>query len=179
MTTFEFSYVVSGIDPHSDNFEDVFFEAGCDDATLMLHKGGVVAAFARESESYADAVVTAYSNLLTAGATIERFDPDFLVTQTDIAVRANISRQAVTNYVKGDRCEGFPAPSYRVMSPSPLWDWVDVSDWLCRHEIISRSIFKDALISRGVNMFIEQASTRTPMENVFHQKIEREAVLVA
>jgi len=177
--TFEFSFIVSGVDPHSDDFEDKFFEAGCDDATLMLFKGRVVATFAREHETYSDAVVSAYANLSLTGANIERFDPDFLVTKSDIAERSGLTRQAITNYAKGERGEGFPAPTFRVMTSSPLWDWVDVSDWLYKNEHVARDVYLDAVISRGVNSFIEKHSPITPTENVFHQKIEREAVLTA
>ena len=177
--TFEFSFIVSGVDPHSDDFENRFFEAGCDDATLMLLKGSVVATFSRESDRYSNAVVSAYANLLLAGATIERFDPDFLVTASDIAERSGLSRSAIANYAKGERGTNFPAPTFRLMTTSPLWDWVDVSEWLFKNNYISRSIFHDALISRGVNMFIERAAPMTSMENVFHKKIAKEAVLAA
>lgn len=177
--TFEFTFVVSGVDPHADNFEDRFFEAGCDDATLMLFKGSVIATFAREHETYSDAVVSAYANLTAAGAHVERFDPDFLVTKTDIAERSGLTKQAISLYAKGERGTGFPPPSFRVMTSSPLWDWVDVSDWLYRNEHVSRDVCLDAMISRGVNMFIEKHAPLTSAENVFHEKIEREAVLVA
>ena len=177
--TFEFTFVISGVDPHAENFEDAFFEAGCDDATLMLYKGSVIATFAREHETYSDAVVSAYANLRVAGAEIERFDPDFLVTKSDIAERSGLTRQAITHYANGERGEGFPPPSFRIMTSSPLWDWVDVSDWLYKNEHVARDVFLDAMISRGVNMFIEKHAPLTATENVIHEKIEREAVLVA
>ncbi len=177
--TFEFSFIVSGVDPYAENFADRFFEAGCDDATLMLFKGSVIATFAREHETYSDAVVSAYANLIAAGARVERFDPDFLVTKADIAERSGLSRQAITHYANGERGERFPPPSFRIMTSSPLWDWVDVSDWLFRNEHVARDVFLDALISRGVNMFIEKHTPLTSAENVFHEKIVREAVLVA
>ena len=177
--TFEFSYIVSGVDPHADNFEDVFFEAGCDDATIMLLKGSVVVTFAREHDTYSDAIVSAYADLLKTGVHIERFDPDFLVTASEIATRSNLTRQCITNYVKGERGDGFPAPIVRVLSPSPLWDWVDVSEWLYKNEQIEKSIAHDALLSRGVNMFIEQSAPMTELENGFYKKISEQAVMVA
>lgn len=171
-STFEFSFVVSGVDPHADDFEDRFFEAGCDDATLMLYKGSVVAAFAREDETYESAIVSAYTNLTKSGAVIERFDPDFLVTASDIAERSSLTRAAVGNYVKGTRGDNFPAPKLRVMSTSPLWDWVDVSGWLHHNGQVDVSIYRDALVSRGVNTFIQKSSPMTREENIFHKKIE-------
>lgn len=169
--TFEFSYILSGVDPHSDTFADKFFEAGCDDATLMLLSGAVVATFARESETYSDAVISSYVDLLCAGATVERFDPDFLVTKSDIAERSGLTRQAISNYAKGERGVDFPTPAFRVMTSSPLWDWVEVSDWLFKNDQIGKEIFHEAQISRGVNMFIEQNAAITSTEKAFHQKI--------
>lgn len=177
--TFEFSYVLSGVDPHAEDFEDRFFDAGCDDATLMLFKGSVIATFAREAENYGDAVVSAFANLVAAGAHIERFDPDFLVTKSDIAERSGLTRQAVTNYANGERGANFPPPQFRVMTSSPLWDWVDVSEWLCKNGHVSQGVFQDAVISRGVNMYIEKHALVTSTENDIQEKIEREMLICA
>ena len=39
MKTHEFTIVASGLDPEMEGYEDRFFEAGCDDATLSFQKG--------------------------------------------------------------------------------------------------------------------------------------------
>jgi len=170
--TFDFSFAVSGIDPHEEGFADAIFEAGCDDASLMLYKGAIVVNFMREHDTFIDAVASAYANLLESGVTIERFDPDFLVSSTDIANKINVSRQAVANYANGKRGEGFPPPIVRVTSSSPLWDWVDVSYWLYKNKQIEESVFDDALVSRGVNMYIQKADAKTKVEGVFYEQIE-------
>ena len=151
MTAHEFTFIVGGIDPHADDFEDRFFEAGCDDATLALMHGAIAVCFEREAENYKQAVLSAYENIIAAGAKLERFEPDFLVTASEIAVRANISKAAVSLYERGERGEGFPAPRARVTTSSPLWDWVSVSHWLYQNGKVSHSEVRHAVISRAIN----------------------------
>ena len=87
MKTHEFTIVASGLDPEADGYEDRFFEAGCDDATLSFQKGVIIAEFAREAVSFSKAVTTAYKDTLQTGAKIERVEPDYLVNLSDIAER--------------------------------------------------------------------------------------------
>lgn len=174
LKTFEFSFIVSGIDPHSDDYEDRIIGGGCDDATLMLSKGSVVVSFAREEKSYIDAVVSAYSNLLSVGVEIERFAPDFLVTPSDIVERSGLTRQCINNYINGERGENFPAPIMRVTTPSPLWDWVDVSKWLHANGKVGQPIVMQALISRAANTFISNNSVKAAQETIMLKKMERE-----
>lgn len=133
MTEYSFTFLVGGVDPHADNFEDIFFEAGCDDATIALIHGMTAVCFDRQADSYADAVISAYASLLRAGVQVLKFEPDYLVSQAEIARRADLSRAAVTNYVNGDRGAGFPTPTARIMTSSPLWNWVTVAHWLHEH----------------------------------------------
>lgn len=155
MQTFEFTFVVDSADPHAEDFEDRFFEAGCDDATLVLMHGAVAACFAREAGDYKSAVLSAYENILSAGAGIVRFEPDYLVSASEIATRAGLTRGAVSHYEKGDRGEGFPNPRARVTTKSPLWDWVEVSHWLCSKGKLSEEEFRFAQISRIINYNVQ------------------------
>jgi hypothetical protein len=151
MHAFEFTFVVGGVDPHAADFEDRFFEAGCDDATLALMHGAVAACFVRASGTYKEAVFSAYADILKAGATVERFEPDYLVTEAEIAARTALSRQAVNNYAKGERGEGFPKPMARITTKHPLWDWVEVSRWLVKRGTIGEEQFRFAQVSRVIN----------------------------
>lgn len=155
MRSYEFTFVASGVDPEDAELEDRFFEAGCDDATLAFMKGLLTVNFSREADTYIHAVVSAYHDVLRAGGRVERFEPDFLVSASEIAERSALTRQAVSNYAKGIRGEGFPAPVARIMSESPLWDWVDVSGWLFRKNLIGREAVVDARISRAMNWFVQ------------------------
>jgi predicted DNA-binding transcriptional regulator AlpA len=130
MKTHEFTIVASGLDPQADDFEDRFYEAGCDDATISFQKGVIVLDFAREAPSFAKALISAMQNVQEAGAKIERVEPDYLVSLSDIAGRTGLSRAAISLYGKGERGRGFPAPVARITSESPLWDWPEVARWM-------------------------------------------------
>ena len=162
MNEHDFAFIVSGVDAHEDGFADRFFEAGCDDATLMLVNGLVAVCFTREAESFAHAVMSAHENILATGATIERFEPDFLVSKSEIAKRANLSKAAISLYCSGERGEGFPAPHARITSASPLWDWVEVSSWLHNHGELSLDEVVKARISRAVNWFVQSLDKTIP-----------------
>lgn len=133
MKTYEFSIIASGLDPIADNFEIRFFDAGCDDATISFQKGHIIADFAREAVSINEAISTAVTDVKAAGATVDRIEPDPLVSLADIAARTGMSRAAITQYSKGQRGKGFPTPIARVTSESPLWDWSSVARWLFRN----------------------------------------------
>ena len=169
MNVHEFTFLVSGVDPHAEDFADRFFEAGCDDATLMLTHGLVAVNFAREGENFSQAVLSAFRDILKTGATIERFEPDFLVSKAEIARRASLSRAAISLYVSGERGVNFPAPKARITSNSPLWDWVEVSSWLHRHEHPSLDVVLAARVSRVVNTFVfrNREHMRVPEKSLF------------
>lgn len=155
MTNHNFAFIVSGVDPHADDFADRFYEAGCSDATLMLIQGLVAVCFAREAEDFAHAVISAYSDVVKTGASVERFEPDFLVSKAEIAKRAELTPAAVSNYVAGARGQYFPAPKARITSASPLWDWVEVSSWLHQNGALPVETVVQARISRAINVAVQ------------------------
>lgn len=83
MKIYEFSLIASGLDPESDDFESRFYDAGCDDATVSFQKGHIILDFAREAETAAAAIWSAVENARCAGATIDRVEPDPLVSLTE------------------------------------------------------------------------------------------------
>lgn len=155
MKTHEFTIVASGLDPEADGYEDRFFEAGCDDATLSFQKGVIIAEFAREAVSFSKAVATAYDDMLKTGAKIERVEPDYLVSLSDIAERSGLTRQAISLYTKAERGSGFPNPVARVTSNSPLWDWLEVTEWLHALSKIDREAVVEARVVKEANRFLE------------------------
>ncbi|PWE17277.1 hypothetical protein DDZ18_06200 [Marinicauda salina] len=132
MKAFEFSIVASGLDPRADDFEDRFFEAGCDDATIAFARGAIVLHFHREAESLSAAIRSARADVEAAGATVRHVEPDNLVSLTEIARRAGLTRSATSLYANGGRGRDFPPPVARVTSDGALWDWREVSAWLHR-----------------------------------------------
>jgi predicted transcriptional regulator len=173
MTTFSFTFVVDGIDPYDDAMEDRFFEAGCDDATIALMHNAIALCFSREAPNYIAAVVSAYQNILDAGASVVRFEPDFLVSASEIAKRAGLSRAAVSLYEKGERASNFPKPVARIMTSSPLWDWVCVARWLVEHNKISADHYINAQVSRIANSSFKKGVSPAELEKAFERQIEK------
>lgn len=176
MKTYEFAIIASGLDPETEDFEDRFFEAGCDDATIAFQKGAIILEFAREAPSFAHALVSAAEDVQKAGATVERFEPDTLVSLSDIAARSGLSRAAISLYVKGERSDGFPAPVARVMSESPLWDWVSVARWMHAHGKMTEEAVVEARLLREANRLVEQ---RGVAEGGFGRLLEERLKVVA
>ena len=136
MKTHEFSIIASGLDHEAEDFESRFYDAGCSDATIAFQKGHIIVDFAREAASIDDAISTAIDNVQKAGAKVDRVEPDPLVSLADMASRAGVSRTTMTNYFKGKRQKNFPAPTARVTSETPLWDWPTVSRWMFENKTL-------------------------------------------
>jgi hypothetical protein len=154
MPHFEFSLIVSGLDPDDDAFEDKLFEAGCDDAVVSVVKGCVVLDFTRQEKNLAHAVDSAINDVESTGAKVVRLEPDPFVTISDIANRASLSKQLISLYVQGKRGpKDFPLPSLRVSSDSPLWDWLSVARWLRKNQKIDsgRDVVHAALLRKFNN----------------------------
>lgn len=150
MKTYDFTFIVDA-DPHSEGFEDRFIGAGCDDATFILMRGAAAISFDREAPSYRAAVLSAYQQIKSVGAGIIRFEPDFLVSASDIAERSGLTRAAIGLFSKGERRDDFPAPCARIGTANPLWDWVDVSKWLVQQGKLDETVHRDAIVSRLIN----------------------------
>ncbi len=173
MKTHEFTIIASGLDPHADGFEDRFFEAGCGDATISFQKGVIILEFAREAKNFVHALTSAFTDVHRAGAKVERFEPDYLVSLSDIAARSGKTRAAISLYVKGERGKGFPAPIARVMSTSPLWDWVDVSRWMHESGCISEEAVVEARMVREANRVTqERAISHEKLTRLFQERLE-------
>jgi transcriptional regulator with XRE-family HTH domain len=154
MNTYEFTIIATGLDPYAANFADRFFEAGCDDATISFQKGAIILDFDREARTFGHALTSAIADVEKAGADVVHVEPDHLVSLSDIAVRAGITRAAASNWAKGERGKNSPAPVARVTTDSPLWDWVDVSRWLHRQGRLPIEDVLRARFVRGVNLSI-------------------------
>ena len=148
MKTYEFSVIASGLDPSADDFESRFYEAGCNDATISFQNGHIIVDFARSGRSANEAIASALKAVALAGAKIERVEPDPLVSLSEIAARTGMSRAVMTQYSKGQRGKGFPAPVARVTTGSPLWDWLTVARWLFgRHRLPKEAVTQAEAVS--------------------------------
>ncbi len=151
MNTHEFSIIASGLDPEAEDFDSRFYDAGCDDATIAFQKGHIIVDFAREAPSLAEAIASAVAAVQKAGAKVERIEPDPLVSLSDMATRAGLTRAAMTNYFKGTRAENFPPPVAKVTSESPLWDWASVARWMFQHRKLDRAAAIEAEVVKQAN----------------------------
>jgi putative intracellular protease/amidase len=169
MRTHEFTIIASGLDPKAVDYEDRFFEAGCDDATLSFQKGLTIAEFAREAATLSRAILSAIADVKAAGAKVERVEPDYLVSLSDIAERCSLSKQAISLYALGKRGAGFPPPSAKIMSGHPLWDWYAVAHWLHDKAYVERDVVTQARILKEVNTALIAASQP---DDAFMQRLE-------
>jgi predicted DNA-binding transcriptional regulator AlpA len=155
--TYEFSIIASGLDPQAEEFDSRFYEAGCDDATVSFQKGHIILDFAREAENFETAVESAIRDVKRAGASVDRIEPDSLVSLSDIAKRSGLTRAAVHNYAKGERAAAFPTPVARITTDSALYDWAEVSEWLCARGTVSKEVYVQARIVRQLNASIDHS----------------------
>lgn len=72
MKTYQFSVIASGVDHDADDFEDRFYEAGCDDALVAFQTGHIIVDFAREANSIEEAIASAIENIRSIGASVDR-----------------------------------------------------------------------------------------------------------
>ena len=70
MAIHEFTVTATGLPVDGAEWEYAFYEAGCDDATVMLTGGHFLLFFDREAVSYDDAVRTAREDIERAGAKV-------------------------------------------------------------------------------------------------------------
>ena len=149
MTAYDFAFILDA-DPHDEALEERLSEPPLDDGTLILQNGAYALSFDREAASYKEAVLSAYEDIRALGVSILSFDPDYLVSATDIAERAGLSKAAISKFVHQD--ETFPAPFRRVQTSRPLYDWVQVSRWLTEHRQLDVEQYRMAIVSRIMNI---------------------------
>lgn len=151
MKTYEFSIIASGLDPSADDFEDRFYNGGCDDALVSFQRGHIIVDFARDAESVDEAISSAIEHVRDAGAKVDRIEPDPLVNLSEIASRAGVTRSAASFYANGKRGKNFPAPVAKVTTDSPLWNWATVAQWFVAQDRLSQDDAIEAEALQRVN----------------------------
>jgi hypothetical protein len=68
-----FAVHVAGISSASD-YENRLFEAGCDDATVVIRDGAMHLDFEREAPAFSDAVASAMHDIEKAGGVVVRVE---------------------------------------------------------------------------------------------------------
>ena len=150
---YSFSLILAGMTDLSEEQAERLFEAGCDDCTPSVRASVVCLDFDREGTKPEEAIDSAIRAVTTAGFTVERIEPDDLVTQAEIARRLERSRESVRLYVQGLRGPGeFPRPVAAVTSTSPLWSWLEVSRWAAKNKLLSASAASWAELIKQKNL---------------------------
>ena len=104
-------------------------------------------------------------------------EPDDLVNLSDIAARTGLTRAAISNFAKGERGKGFPAPVARVTTDTPLWDWVEVAQWMHRTRRLDGRSVVQARVNGAVNMAIAgDKAARGAKTKKIETALKREAV---
>jgi len=156
----DFTLVLRGIKKLTQEVQDAFFEAGCDDATLSMRCGRPFLTFTRTAPSLKDAILSAIRDVKKAniGAEVLRIDVCNLVTQSEIAHKIGRTRQLVHQYIAGERGPGgFPPPACHVSDDhdAPLWYWCEVAQWLYQNNMITEDTLKDARALSLINDVLE------------------------
>lgn len=157
MTTYTFEIVVSGIKIASDDdmfdVSDALYTAGCIDSHPAAYNGTLYVPFTRKSDSYETAVKTAIEQIESIpNLKCLSVDVGGLVSLTDAAELAGLTKATLSKYSKGQRGNGdFPCPISRVDSSRPLWSWGDVAEWLEQHGAVNNETVKQAHITQAIN----------------------------
>lgn len=131
---FNFTLVLHGVDDKTEGLEDALFEAGCDDALINYRNGTIYLDFDRASDNLEEAVISAIKQVegLSFNITVASVSPDDYVSESEVAKRLHVNRQAVSLWFKGARHvkNPFPSPVMKLSEKSPLWRWSDIVEWL-------------------------------------------------
>jgi hypothetical protein len=153
MMLYSFSLILAGVTDLTEEQAEELFEAGCDDCTPSVRASVVCLDFDRERTKPEEAIESAIRAVTAAGFTVERIEPDDLVTQAEIARRLERSREAIRLYVEGLRGPGdFPRPVAAATSTSPLWSWLEVARWAVKNKLLSASAASWAELINQTNM---------------------------
>jgi hypothetical protein len=170
---YQFTLVLKNVDENTANLEDSLFETGCDDALINFRNGTVYLDFDREAISFEEAVISAIKDVESAsiGAAVATIAPEDLVTESEVAMRLGIKRQAVSSWIKGIRRNSilpFPKPIMKLSNKSPFWKWIDITKWLFRNHLIKeKEIVENAIFLENLNVVLEERDAKT-------RKIRRE-----
>lgn len=171
--TYQFTLVLKNVNEKTNDLEDSFFEAGCDDALINYRNGAVYLEFDREASSLEEAVISAIKDIQTSSvdAEVVSVAPENFVTESEIAKRLNKSRQTVSLWIKGQRRNSFPFPVMRLTEKSPLWKWNEVCAWLYENKLVDKELVDNAQFFANINAALEERDSKA--REVRHHLLER------
>ena len=156
MKEFNFELIFKLVDTQDSNeYLDVLFENGCDDATISTGQLGMFSlSFTRESISALEAVESAINDVKKAipSAKLVEATPD-IVNISEISSILGHSRQ-YTRKLFNFETSSLPAPIH-ICNPS-IWHLSEVLDWLKslgkQENKINENLFELSHITRQINI---------------------------
>ncbi len=156
MKEFNFELIFKLVDNQDSNeYLDVLFENGCDDATVSTGQLGMLSlSFTREATSAAEAVESAINDVKKAipSAKLVEATPD-IVSISEISSILGHSRQYTRKLFNSDT-SSLPAPIH-IGNPS-IWHLSEVLDWLKslgkQENKINENLFELSHITRQINI---------------------------
>ncbi|WP_138917876.1 XRE family transcriptional regulator [Gordonia effusa] len=124
---FEYTYVISPLSGIDDS-RIIKIEDSCD-AVFENQDGFALATLSVAAVDGRQAGIDGAILLRRAGFEVVRTYPDF-VTRGDIAERAGKTRQAVGNWIRGDRQSAIAFPRPVNLVAGGIWLWGTVVDWM-------------------------------------------------
>lgn len=161
--TYQFTLVLKNVEENTPNLEDSLYEAGCDDVLINFRNGTVYLDFDREASSLEQAVISAIRDVESAsiGAIVSNVAPEDWVTESEVAKRLEVKRQAVSLWIKGERRKSFPKPVMKLADKSPLWKWREIIEWLYKNKLIKeKELVANAAFLENVNAALEERDAK-------------------
>ena len=129
MNNYEFTLILDEIDLTHPQYEDAFFDAGCDDAILSIKDQTPYITFDREAKSAELAICGAIRDVEKTGAKVLSINEAGPVTMSEAATMADVSKALLGMYSVGKRgAGGFPAPVH--VGKTTIWMWIAIARWL-------------------------------------------------
>ncbi|MCB2206025.1 DNA-binding protein [bacterium] len=158
---YSFTLILESTFDATEGIEDALYESGCSDGLVWTRNGFVFLDFTREAVSMEEAVSSAIQNIEGSriGLSVGGIAPAPLVTQSMIAERLGVSREAVRLWSTGRRGRAaFPAPVTISGKGTAYWDWLSILRWRAAEgdSIPDEEIEKAETLSRISNKLISR-----------------------
>lgn len=162
MAVYNFSLTLTGVTAETPGLEDALYVSGCDDGLICFYGKAVYVEFDRESDSFANAILSAISDIEAAGIGAQVMSVDSqLVGLSDIAQLTGLSRQAIAMLKDGSRGSGdFPSPIQRLKGSSPLWSWRSVAAWLAEKGKMGQELADNAQCLENINLALQLRASK-------------------
>ncbi len=162
---YQFTLVLKNVDENTSHLEDSLYETGCDDALINFRNGTVYLDFDRKASSLEKAVISAIKSVESSsiGAIVANVAPEDLVTESDVAKRLHVKRQAVSLWIHRERrkAKPFPKPIMKLSDRSPLWKWREIVEWLYQcHLIKEKELVENAEFLESMNAVLEERDAK-------------------